>query len=106
MTSTSPGSWRVVASGCRRGRHSTPRRVWDASAVVTVIINDVEAAPPIGADARSPRVVRWGPANEVASAIARLERAGTSSGEQVMRWLDLLQELSTVWLEVLPSDSL
>jgi predicted nucleic acid-binding protein len=81
-------------------------RFWDASAVVPLIINDVAAAPPIGADAKSPMVVWWGTVIEVASAIARLERAGTLSGEQVMRCLDLLQELSTVWLEVLPSDSL
>ena len=81
-------------------------RFWDASAVVPLVLNDAADAPAVGADAKSPMVVWWGTVVEVASAIARRERAGTLSGEQVLRCFDLLQELSAGWLEVLPSDSL
>jgi hypothetical protein len=51
-------------------------------------------------------VVWWGTIVEAASAIARRERVGVLSGEQVVHCLDLLQELSAGWLEVPPSDSL
>jgi hypothetical protein len=51
-------------------------------------------------------VVWWGTVAEAASAIARQERTGALSGEQVGHCLDALQELSTAWLEVAPSDAL
>lgn len=81
-------------------------RFWDASAVVPLIIDEAADAPAIGADAKLPMVVWWGTVIEAASAIARRERAGNLSNEQVLRCYDLLQELSAKWLEVLPSDSL
>lgn len=81
-------------------------RFWDASAVVPLIIDETAAAPAIGADAKLPMVVWWGTVVEAASAIARREKAGNLSNEQVLRCYDLLQELSAKWLEVLPSDSL
>jgi len=81
-------------------------RFWDASAVVPLIIDEAAATPAIGADAKLPMVVWWGTVVEATSAIARRERAGNLSNEQVLRCYDLLQKLSARWLEVMPSDSL
>ena len=81
-------------------------RFWDASAVVPLVINDPADGPVIGVDVKTEMVVWWGTVVEVASAIARRERAGGLSGEQVASCLDLLQKLTTDWLEILPSDAL
>jgi predicted nucleic acid-binding protein len=81
-------------------------KFWDASAVVPLVINEGASAPVIEAAADPQMVVWWGTVVETSSAIARREQAGLLTGEQVTRCLHVLQELSEVWVEVLPSDSL
>jgi hypothetical protein len=81
-------------------------RFWDTSAVVPLLINERAGAPVVAADAKSQMVVWWGTVVEAASAIARQERTGVLSGEQVVHCFDALQELSAAWLEVAPSDAL
>lgn len=50
--------------------------------------------------------VWWGTTVEIASAIARRERAGALSGREAAQCLSRQAELASSWLEVPPSDAL
>jgi len=82
-------------------------KFWDASAIVPLIIAE-EATPGLQALAvkDSAMLVWWGSVVECVSALARLERDGALNAHAVTVALRRLQELSSSWHEVDPSDEI
>lgn len=80
-------------------------RFWDASAIVPLILQDAGDASPVSPRG-GPMFVWWGTEVEAVSAMARRERDGALTAQQVEVCLSRLDELSADWAEVSPADEL
>ena len=82
-------------------------KFWDASAIVPLIIAE-QSTPGLQALAvkDSAMLVWWGSVVECVSALARLERDGALNAHAATVALRRLQELSSSWHEVDPSDEI
>lgn len=80
---------------------------WDTSAIVPLVVDEVETARMASLLRRDAHlVVFWGTLVEAGSAIARRERDGTFSARDADRARKALRTLSRAWTEVLPGDEL
>ena len=81
-------------------------RFWDASAIVPLILQEAGSTALAAAALEHDMFVWWGTVAEVASAVARLERNGALTHDQVEVCLSRLDELCAEWAEVVPTDAL
>jgi hypothetical protein len=81
-------------------------RVWDASAIVPLLMVEPSTRHLQATAAKDPAMlVWWGTAVECASAIARLEREGTLDESAVTQAFERLKQLAAGWHEVDPNDA-
>ena len=81
-------------------------RVWDASAIVPLLMTESATKTLQELAAKDPAVlVWWATEVECASAIARLERDGALEAPAVTEAFERLKRLASGWHEVDPSDA-
>lgn len=81
-------------------------KYWDSSAVVPLLIEDHATASLLGLYKRdSVMLAWWGTDVECVSALARLEREGSLSVDEIAGALKRLQALRRSWQEVQPVES-
>ena len=81
-------------------------RFWDTSAIVPLLVEEEFSLRVDEIFKQDPSlVVWWGTSIECISAVARLEREGKMSTEEVEGVLARLRELAATWREVQPSES-
>ncbi len=81
-------------------------RFWDASAVIPLIANEPTRDAMIARLEQDPQIlVWWGTSVEVASALARREREGSLSADEVTAALGVLRHLAGSWHEIVPTDA-
>jgi predicted nucleic acid-binding protein len=80
-------------------------KFWDASAIVPLLVHETTTRP-LQALARrdSDMMVWWGSQVECASALARLERAGSFDAKAAALAFDRLRQLADGWHEIEPSE--
>ena len=80
-------------------------KFWDASAIVPLLVAETTTRP-LQALARrdSDMLAWWGSQVECASAVARLERAGSLDGKGAALALDRLKLLADGWHDIEPSE--
>jgi predicted nucleic acid-binding protein len=81
-------------------------KFWDSSAILALLAAEParEAALQI-LDRDSQVLIWWGTTVEIASALARREREGVLSADQVAQALAVALELADSWDEIVPSDA-
>jgi uncharacterized protein len=78
-------------------------RFWDTSAIVPLLVGEPASSAALRAYADDPDILAWwGTETECASALARLERAGSLDAGAVTEALRQLDTLSEAWTEVVP----
>ncbi|MGH8285957.1 MAG: type II toxin-antitoxin system VapC family toxin [Steroidobacteraceae bacterium] len=81
-------------------------RFWDASAVIPLLADEPSRERMIRRLEEDPQILAWwGTPVEVVSALARRERDGQLSADDVTSGLITLRQLVDAWHEVVPSDS-
>lgn len=81
-------------------------RFWDASAVVSLIVDEPRRAALFRMiEEDGDLLVWWGTPVEVASALARRERERELTADVASAAFDALHEISASWHEVVPSDA-
>ncbi len=82
-------------------------RFWDASAVIPLIAEEPTRARMLEVLDEDPQMlVWWGTPVEVVSALARREREGRLSADEVNAGLLVFRHLTDAWHEIVPSESL
>lgn len=82
-------------------------RFWDASALIPLIADEPERKRMIDRLEEDPQIlIWWGTPVEVVSALARREREGQLSADEVTSVLARLRQLVDAWHEIVPSDAL
>lgn len=82
-------------------------RFWDASAVVSLLVDEARSAAMRAASAEHPElVVWWGTVVECASAVGRRERGGALEPSEAAVALETLDRLARDWREVPPTPAL
>ncbi len=80
-------------------------RFWDTSALVPLLLEQEATAEVVEFLTADLEIVAWwGSAVECASAVARLRREDLLTVHEEERALELLGELRSSWLEILPSE--
>lgn len=81
-------------------------RFWDASAIVPLVVGESRRASLLGRlEEDADVLVWWGTPVEIASALARREREGSLSADEVSGALGTLRRLAESWHEIVPSDA-
>lgn len=81
-------------------------RFWDASAVVSLLVDEPRRAALFRLiEEDGDLLVWWGTPVEVASALARRERERELTADIASAAFDALHEISASWHEVVPSDA-
>lgn len=81
-------------------------RFWDASALIPLIADEPRRERMLARLEEEPQIlVWWGTPIEVVSALARREREGQLSADQVTGALTSLRHLVDAWHEIVPSDA-
>ena len=81
-------------------------RFWDSSAIVSLLVDEPTRAAMLRLmEDDSDLLVWWGTSVEVASALARREREGGLSADDVTAAQTALRELAESWHEIVPADA-
>ena len=81
-------------------------RFWDASAIIPLLVAEPTKERLIALLDEDPYVLTWwGTPVEIASALARREREGILTADDVGTALAAARELAESWHEILPSDA-
>jgi predicted nucleic acid-binding protein len=83
-----------------------PAAFWDTSALIPICIYEQTSPAAAALALQFSQVVWWGTLAEMHSALARVVRSGTLDGLAAQRSLQILDELSRKWDEILPSHKL
>jgi uncharacterized protein len=82
-------------------------RFWDTSAVVPLLSEEPTRAQLLSLLEEDPEVIIWwGTTVEIASALARRERDGLLTADEVTNALAIAHQLTDSWHEIVPSDSI
>ena len=81
-------------------------RVWDASAIIPLLVDEQARGRQLQLLEKDPLVlVWWGTPVEIASALARREREEILAASEVTAALATLQLFASRWHEIVPSDA-
>jgi uncharacterized protein len=81
-------------------------RFWDASAVIALLAGETALQRMRELLNEDPEILAWwGTPVEIASALARREREGLLTAEQVAAGLRTARQLADSWHEIVPSDA-
>jgi predicted nucleic acid-binding protein len=81
-------------------------RFWDASAIIPLISDEPTREGMIKVLEEDPQILAWwGTPVEIVSALARREREGQISSDEVSDALPRLRQLVDAWHEIVPSDA-
>lgn len=81
-------------------------KFWDTSAVVSLLAHEPTRERLMSLLDRDPDVILWwGTTVEIASALARRERDGLLTADDVTSALAIAHQLADSWHEIVPSDS-
>ena len=81
-------------------------RFWDSSALLTVLIDEPARGRLFALLEEDSEVLAWwGTAVEITSALARREREGLLTADEVSQALGTVRELAQTWHEIVPSDA-
>jgi predicted nucleic acid-binding protein len=81
-------------------------KFWDTSAVVPLLAEEPTRAHFMSLLEQDPEVIIWwGTTVEIASALARRERDGLLTADEVTNALAIAHQLADSWHEIVPSDS-
>jgi predicted nucleic acid-binding protein len=81
-------------------------RFWDSSAVIPLLTNEPTHKSMLRLLQQDPQVlIWWGTPIEIASALARLEREGSLTADEVSSALSKARQLADSWHEIVPSDA-
>jgi len=79
-------------------------RFWDTSALVPLLLDEAASADVRAALRADPDIAAWwGTEVECVSALARLEREGLLTGDQLTAAMERLDALAAAWQEVQPA---
>jgi predicted nucleic acid-binding protein len=82
-------------------------KFWDASAVVPLLALEPARARLIEMLDEDPQVlIWWGTSVEIASALARCEREGSMTADEVSTAMVLARQLTDSWHEITPADAI
>ncbi len=80
-------------------------KFWDTSAIVPLVIRESKTAAVERVLSDDDEVVAWwGTIVECVSAVARLERFGQATGDEIVSMLERLGRLQAGWQEIAPSN--
>jgi uncharacterized protein len=80
-------------------------KFWDSSAVVPLLADEPSRKSMLQILQQDPQVlIWWGTPVEIASALARLEREGSLTADEVSSALSKARQLVDSWHEIVPSD--
>jgi predicted nucleic acid-binding protein len=81
-------------------------KFWDTSAVIPLLAEEASRAYLLSLLEQDPEVIIWwGTTVEIASALARRERDGLLTADEVASALAIAHQLTDSWHEIVPSDS-
>ena len=81
-------------------------KFWDTSAIVPLLADEPARANLMSLLEQDPEVIIWwGTTVEIASALARRERDGLLTADEVTAALAIAHRLADSWHEIVPSDS-
>ena len=81
-------------------------RFWDTSAIIALLADEPGREGMLARVEEDPQILAWwGTPVEVASALARREREGKLSADDVTGALAALRQLADAWHEIVPTDS-
>ena len=81
-------------------------RFWDTSAIIALLADEPGREGMLARVEEDPQILAWwGTPVEVASALARREREGKLSADDVTGTLATLRQLADAWHEIVPTDS-
>lgn len=82
-------------------------KFWDTSAVIPLLADEPARTYLLDLLEQDPQVlIWWGTTVEIASALARRERDGLLSADEVTGALAVARQLADSWHEIVPSDAL
>jgi predicted nucleic acid-binding protein len=82
-------------------------RFWDASAIIPLIADEPNRERMLALlDEDAQMLVWWGTPVEIASALARREREGQLTADEVADALTSFRHLAASWHEIVPSDAI